>query len=1454
MENEKTKSIFDNFTRQYSLSKTLRFELKPLPATRNYLEMDKQENDKIFPKDKERAKNYIMLKGYLDLLHRDFIKERLSEFKKIEKSIDFGKVYKCDKETEVKENIDEDENNLEIQKDEWAEQRKKIANSFKNNGFLFEKEVIDHLVAKFRDERELFENFRGFVGYLRGFFENRKNLYKDEGKSGSVATRIVDQNLPRFFENIDKLGIILKEYPNAETIFSDCELWKNYFDEKGLSDNGNIRKFAAENYNWKKIFEANYYNFCFLQDDINFYNYIVKKLNKDIFQYRQQLIASKKERQGAGVIKKNKLRLFAVLHKQILGEIKKKSDFIEITRPTIGEVLSNFIKHSDERKDLAEKIIIENFIEKEDASGIYISNKAINTISSKWFSSWDYFGGKILEKENEGKPESKKHKRISDFIPVSVLKNVLNEIGENREIIFKKERLDGIDQSDNWRTFLNVWKKEWDEMIKGEDGYEKSKSELLAVLETIKKDDQAKITQSQKQVIKAFADASLALYQMTKYFALLKGVKEVQKEDKDDIFYATMDVYLFGGEFNGKECEENKIYIYYNVFRNFLTQKEWKEDKIKLCFGSGHLLDGWSKNKEKDNLGIILRDNDKYYLVILNDASFLKNKSLYDKTIDGCYEKMEMLSLKWKTLTGKAYKRDFGDKYSNHVFDFKIDQYGKYLSGNNINIPDLDKWIEAENDKKSADNKFPDDKKIIDKIIKFIEKKDSNDIRIKELKELEDEPCDFAIGNLQKLIEKQFIQDYPILEKFLNRKFATRAEFENYKEKYGKEIYSVNFDKKIKKEIIESAIKMSDTRKPFISLFQIYNKDFQLDERLRNGAMRQIEGKEDEETTIFKMLFDSKNLENKNGVILTLNGGAEVFYRESSIEKKEEVRNFKRKIERKKRYTENKMFLHIPYTLNFGKRPGKNFPINDIFNREILQNQEISKKVKIIGIDRGENNLAYYSVIDQTGNILEQGSLNRIYEKKKSGGFIERNEKRIVFDKDVKRYVLKPTGNKVPYTDYLVLLQCIEKNRLLERKSWEVIESIKDLKRGYISHVVRRLSDLIFKYLEQDGIPPIIVFEKLNIGFKRGRQKIERQSYQNLELGIAKKLGYLTQKNRDENEIGGILNALQFTPEIKNFGNDVEKKYQLGSIFYVDPSYTSATCPNCGFRKRINKTVFESPKKTIKKLEDHSVKIYFKDGRYKFVFSGCASGRNGKMCNFDDYIFSDVERIYRKPKENGKGWVADKFADMTDELEKLFKNKFGNKLEKDKEIFSQIKDCEDKEFWRLLMWYFNLLLQIRNSSNKKYALNEKTKEVDEEGFDVDFINCPRCHFHSGNVETWNLFGEFFSETLRKSMSERGEELFNGDANGAYNIARKVILAIKRIRKHPEMKADFLKSNNMTEEELSRKFKSNSGRCEIKIGKGKNKKVVDSISKNPDLIVDNIEWDEAVNDWGQFYRK
>ena len=57
MPQEKT-NIFSSFTGKYKLSKTLKFELKPLPATRKFLKIDEIEKEKLFPKDREKAKNY----------------------------------------------------------------------------------------------------------------------------------------------------------------------------------------------------------------------------------------------------------------------------------------------------------------------------------------------------------------------------------------------------------------------------------------------------------------------------------------------------------------------------------------------------------------------------------------------------------------------------------------------------------------------------------------------------------------------------------------------------------------------------------------------------------------------------------------------------------------------------------------------------------------------------------------------------------------------------------------------------------------------------------------------------------------------------------------------------------------------------------------------------------------------------------------------------------------------------------------------------------------------------------------------------------------------------------------------------------------------------------------------------------------------------------------------------
>jgi CRISPR-associated protein Cpf1 len=135
----------------------------------------------------------------------------------------------------------------------------------------------------------------------------------------------------------------------------------------------------------------------------------------------------------------------------------------------------------------------------------------------------------------------------------------------------------------------------------------------------------------------------------------------------------------------------------------------------------------------------------------------------------------------------------------------------------------------------------------------------------------------------------------------------------------------------------------------------------------------------------------------------------------------------------------------------------------------------------IIGVDRGEKHLNFYSVIDMQGNIVEQGTLNVFTYDDGKGG------KRIV--------------------NYETLLSNKADERKNARQNRDTINSIKELKNGYISQVVHRLAQLVLKY------NAVIVLEDLNGGFKRGRQKIEKSVYQNLELALAKKFGYLVLKD-----------------------------------------------------------------------------------------------------------------------------------------------------------------------------------------------------------------------------------------------------------------------------------------------------------------------------------------------------
>jgi len=65
---------FQEFTQKYALSKTLRFELKPVGKTKEILEKE-MPMYQIINADKNIKAKYIQTKPFFDQLHRDFIKE-----------------------------------------------------------------------------------------------------------------------------------------------------------------------------------------------------------------------------------------------------------------------------------------------------------------------------------------------------------------------------------------------------------------------------------------------------------------------------------------------------------------------------------------------------------------------------------------------------------------------------------------------------------------------------------------------------------------------------------------------------------------------------------------------------------------------------------------------------------------------------------------------------------------------------------------------------------------------------------------------------------------------------------------------------------------------------------------------------------------------------------------------------------------------------------------------------------------------------------------------------------------------------------------------------------------------------------------------------------------------------------------------------------------------------------
>lgn len=1306
MPKTESKNVFENFTNLYELSKTLRFELKPVEETKKLLDIENERKEN-FKHDRKIKEAYLKMKKILDDLHAEFIEESMSDFLDFKNGKGLLNAF-FEKYKQYKKNKENKDFSAEIKKlekiisknfDRFESEKYKVEkNKSKNKkevikfskSIILSEKVLDILEKKIKDEKDLevIRTFRKFFTYLGGYNQSRENYYKSENKSGQFATRAIKDNLIKFLNNC--------------IIFEDK--YKNNWQKIGLSEKS------------LGVFNLNFYNDCLLRGGIDNYNAIVGGSNEDnnkktqginekINEYRQK---HKKDEN----FKKENFPYFVELYKQIGSPRNEEYRFIEINDDR-GLIywLREFIGINKPKREKS-KEILRNFFNKnnKEFSKVYLPKNKASQLSHQIFSDWRILMA-VFNTDNEDKK--------NEYVSFEEIKKHLNNL---EEIEFRKFYKDsGVydKNKSNFENFLAIWGNEFEILFSGGRSVlvfqGEEKNEDKASLEESEKRYlekifwlEEKIRNKQKisneeekkfvEIIKNYLDRILAISQMADYLYLKDEWRnKIDAEDLDHDFYKEYDEYK-------KEVSDYNPRKYYDEFRNYITKRSIVGDKIKLNFNDGQLLTGWDLNKEKEKFGLVFRKNDKYYLGIINKE---KDKNIFEKNqhpevfdAKSDFEKMEYKlfpdpkRMIPKVSFSEKAKIEYG--IPDEILAIKKD-YEKFQEG-------------KKDDKKNWNNKF--DKIKLEKLIAYYQ-----DCLVR--------------------------QGYQGIYKFQWKKagnYRSLGEFNDEIEKHSFKICFVKVDESYLKECIKNEK---------LYLFQIYNKDF---------SEFKKDSKENLHTIYFKELFSGENLKNP---IFKLSGGAEVFFRDKLENQKikyykqvqydgkhnplkdkdgniivKELTNTKsvadgKKVIEHRRFAENKILFHLPITINFGS--GKLLKFNQKINELIADN----KNINIIGIDRGEKHIAYYFLMDQNGKKIESGSLNEVnginYHQKLKERADERTE---------------------------------------ARRNWQKIESIKNLKVGYISAVVKKIANLA---IENNSI---VIFEDLNTRFKQKRGAFEHSAYQQLEKALIQKLNFFTDKEKKNHR-----KALQLTAPFTSF-QDMGK--QTGIIFYTQASYTSKTCPVCGFRQR-KYIYYKNIDQAIKDFEDISINYEKKNDRFCFKYGFAEKYRKNNKDEINkgvDEVYSDALRSFWNSKyENNKGKIELlKKGEITKKLKDVFEKGFGIII--DGEINKDLNKKNDKKYaksWSELVWLFNLILRIRNT--------DKAEERNE----ADFIFCPKCHFDSRS---------------EKAMIK------NGDENGAYNIARRGLMIVRKI---------------------------------------KNAKNVSKL-RWQDLHISKKDWDDVVEDWDKFVQQ
>lgn len=1152
--------------------------------------------------------------------------------------------------------------------------RNQITESFKKNPLfvgLFKKELITNYLPNFvsEEERVVVNKFSKFTTYFDAFNDNRKNLYSGDAKSGTIAYRLIHENLPMFLDNIASFNKISETGVNK--YFSDIE---NEFTailyEMHLSD----------------LFQIDYFNNTLTQKKIDNYNYIVGAVNKAVNLYKQQH-------------KTVRVPLLKTLHKMILSErvtpswlperFESDEEMLTAIKETYESLKDVLVGGNDD--SLRNLLLnIDNF----DLEHIYIANDSgLTSISQQIFGYYDTYTLAIkdqLQRENPAtkkqreNPATKKQRENpnlnDDCIDKLYKKEGSFSIAYLNRLVDTKEHITINEYYRLLGSYCREEGKRKDDFFKQIDG---AYSDMLYLFST----EHGEIAQSD-------SDTAVVQQLLEAYKGLQRFIKPLlghgDEADKDNEFDAKL----------RKVWDElNIITPLYDKVRNWLSRKIYNPEKIKLYFeNNGKLLSGWSDSQtEKDNGtqygGYIFRKKNEigeydFYLGISTDAKLFRR----DETIcyeDGMYERFDYYHLKPTTLLGKSYIGNYGEDSNAVLSAFK----------NAVTKLHLEKKL------------VPKDNEKVPTYLKRLKQKYANFYQILM--------NDVNVVDAYKSMKQHILATLASLIR-VPAAIELAAQTDLDIDELIDEIMNLPSESFGYFPVATAAIEEANKReKKPLFLFKMSNKDLSYAAKSSEG-LRKSRGTENLHTMYLKALLGmTQNVFSiGSGMVFfrhKTKGLAETTARHKANEfvanknklndKKKSI--FAYEIVKNKRFTVDKYLFKLSVKLNYSQPNNNKIDVNSEV-REIISNGGIKH---IIGIDRGERNLLYLSLIDLKGNIVMQKSLNILKDDHNAKG-----------------------------TDYKGLLTEREGERQDARRNWKKIANIKDLKRGYLSQVVHIISKMLVEY------NAIVVLEDLNPGFIRGRQKIERNVYEQFERMLIDKLNFYVDKHKDINEVGGLLHAFQLTSEFKKFK---KSEYQNGCLFYIPAWKTSKIDPATGFANLLD-TRYTNADKALEFFRKFDAIRYNEEKdwfEFEFDYDKFTQKAHGTRTK---WILCTHGKRLRFKRNSTR---VQEVVVLTDEFKKIL-GEAGIDIHVN--LKEAICNLEGKKNLEPLMQFMKLLLQLRNS---------------KAGTDEDYILSP--------VADEN--GIFYDS---RSCGEQLPE--NADANGAYNIARKGLMLIRQIKEAKEL--------------------------------------------------------------------